>query len=107
MSSLRPLRQRSYETGEGEKRTVYEVDADDVAVPLCGATVKVTKAARSTAGAAKSAGDSDPWAGEARKVTQALRLSKPSKHGVVPVLSPIGSAPLHGNAGGTRYHPEI
>ena len=58
VSSLRPLRQRSYETGEGEKRTVYEVDADDVAVPLCGATVKVTKAARSTAGAAKSAGDS-------------------------------------------------
>ena len=44
---------------------------------------------------------------KARKVTQALRLSKPSKHGVVPVLSPIGSAPLHGNAGGTRYHPEI
>jgi hypothetical protein len=64
VSSLRPLRQRSYETWEGEKRTVYEVDADDVAVPLCGATVKVTKAARSTAGAAKSAGDSDPWAGE-------------------------------------------
>jgi hypothetical protein len=77
VSSLRPLRQRSYETWEGEKRTVYEVDADDVAVPLCGATVKVTKAARSTAGAAKSAGDSDPWAGEARKVTQALRLSSP------------------------------
>ena len=25
----------------------------------------------------KSAGDSDPWAGEARKVTQALRLSSP------------------------------
>jgi single-strand DNA-binding protein len=30
------LRQRSYETKEGEKRTVYEVEADEVAVSLRG-----------------------------------------------------------------------
>ena len=54
------LRQRSYETKEGEKRTVYEVDADDVSVSLKFATCKVTKATRS--GPAQSAGQSgDPW----------------------------------------------
>jgi single-strand DNA-binding protein len=41
------LKQRSYETREGEKRTVYEVEADDVAVSLKNATAKVTKAQRS------------------------------------------------------------
>jgi single-strand DNA-binding protein len=58
------LRQRSYETKEGEKRTVYELEADEVAVSLRSATVKITKAARSTAAAAGPAGGSDPWTGE-------------------------------------------
>ena len=41
------LRQRSYETKEGEKRTVYEVEVDDVGPSLKSASAKVTKAARS------------------------------------------------------------
>jgi single-strand DNA-binding protein len=41
------LKQRSYETREGEKRTVYEVEAEDVAVSLKNATAKVEKAQRS------------------------------------------------------------
>jgi single-strand DNA-binding protein len=40
------LRQRSYETNEGEKRTVYELQADEVGVSLRNATAKVTKATR-------------------------------------------------------------
>src|ERR1700751_5835137 len=40
------LRQRSYETQEGEKRTVYELQADEVGVSLRNATAKVTKATR-------------------------------------------------------------
>jgi single-strand DNA-binding protein len=40
------LRQRSYETKEGEKRTVYELQADEVGVSLRSATAKVTKATR-------------------------------------------------------------
>ena len=40
------LRQRSYETAEGEKRTVYELQADEVGVSLRNATAKVTKATR-------------------------------------------------------------
>jgi single-strand DNA-binding protein len=38
------LSQRSYEDKQGVKRTVYELEADDVAVSLRSATAKVTKA---------------------------------------------------------------
>ena len=41
------LRQRSYETREGEKRTVYEVEVDDVGPSLRNASAKVTKSSRS------------------------------------------------------------
>lgn len=40
------LKQRSYETSEGDKRTVYEVDADDVGASLKFATAEIRKAAR-------------------------------------------------------------
>ena len=41
------LRQRSYETKEGENRTVYELEADDIGPALSRATAKVTKVSRS------------------------------------------------------------
>jgi len=41
------LRQRSYETKEGEKRTVYEVEVDDVGPSLRNASAKVNRATRS------------------------------------------------------------
>jgi len=44
------LRQRSYETKEGEKRTVYEVEVDDVGPSLKNASAKVNRVARSGAG---------------------------------------------------------
>jgi single-strand DNA-binding protein len=44
------LRQRSYETKEGEKRTVYEVEVDEVGPSLRNASAKVTKSQRSGAG---------------------------------------------------------
>jgi single-strand DNA-binding protein len=44
------LRQRSYETREGEKRTVYEVEVDDVGPSMRNASAKVTKSNRSGAG---------------------------------------------------------
>jgi single-strand DNA-binding protein len=67
------LKQRSYETKEGEKRTVYELDVDEVGPSLRWATAKVTKASRgggggygggsgaSSSSGAGSGGD-DPWA---------------------------------------------
>ena len=44
------LKQRSYETKEGEKRTVYEVEVDEVGPSLRNASAKVTKSQRSTGG---------------------------------------------------------
>ncbi len=44
------LRQRQYETREGEKRTVYEVEVDDVGPSLRNASAKVTKSNRSGGG---------------------------------------------------------
>src|ERR1700704_6000490 len=40
------LRQRSYETKEGEKRTVYEVEVDEVGPSLRNASAKVTRSQR-------------------------------------------------------------
>ena len=59
------LKQRSYETKEGEKRTVFEVEVDEVGPSLRNATAKVTKAQRAGGFSAPAAADSfneDPWA---------------------------------------------
>jgi single-strand DNA-binding protein len=75
------LRQRSYETKEGEKRTVYEVEVDDVGPSLRNASAKVNKVARNSSGSGPAGpggsgarspggqgqaggGDSDPWASD-------------------------------------------
>ena len=44
------LRQRSYETREGEKRTVYELEVDEIGPSLRYATAKVQKMSRSGSG---------------------------------------------------------
>ncbi len=53
------LRQRSYETKEGEKRTVYEVEVDEVGPSLRNASAKVTRSQRS-GGFGGQAGPSGP-----------------------------------------------
>ena len=52
------LRQRSYETKEGEKRTVYEIEVDEVGPSLRNASAKVTKSTRSTGGGGFGGGQS-------------------------------------------------
>jgi single-strand DNA-binding protein len=66
------LKQRSYETKEGEKRTVFEMDVEEVGPSLKYATAKVTKTQRGGGGggfgaSAASAGsvENDPWASAA------------------------------------------
>ena len=49
------LKQRSYETKEGEKRTVFEVEVDEVGPSLRNATAKVTRTQRAAGGAAAPA----------------------------------------------------
>jgi single-strand DNA-binding protein len=55
------LRQRSYETQEGDKRTVYELQVDEAGPALSRATARVTRVSRSgngrPAAAAEAAGD--------------------------------------------------
>jgi single-strand DNA-binding protein len=54
------LKQRSYDTREGEKRTVVEMDVDEIAASVKFATVKINRTSR---GASASAPADDPWAG--------------------------------------------
>src|SRR3982750_2251988 len=57
------LKARSFETREGEKRTVFEVDVDEVGPGLKYATAKVQKTSRSGGGQGfQSGGGDDPWA---------------------------------------------
>ncbi|MFJ4785486.1 single-stranded DNA-binding protein [Streptomyces sp. NPDC088794] len=58
------LKQRSYEDREQVKRTVYEIDVDEVGPTLARATAKVTKnpSGGGQAGVAQGA-TTDPWAG--------------------------------------------
>ncbi len=64
------LKARSYETREGEKRTVFEIDVDEVGPSLKYATAKVAKTTRSGGGGGYSGGaaggggggNDDPWA---------------------------------------------
>jgi len=75
------LRQRSYETKEGEKRTVYEIEVDDVGPSLRNASAKVNKATRNGSGGGPAGsggrsaggqggqgsaggGEADPWASD-------------------------------------------
>jgi single-strand DNA-binding protein len=81
------LRQRNYETKEGEKRTVYEVEVDDVGPSLRNASAKVNRASRGggeggfsggnrpsggsysggqgSSGGGNSSRNEDPWASDA------------------------------------------
>lgn len=65
------LKARSYETRDGDKRTVIEVDVDQITPSLQRASAKVTKADRSSGGGSSQGGwDAnavaqpldDPWA---------------------------------------------
>ena len=58
------LKQRSFDTKEGEKRTVIELEVDEIGPSLRYATAKVTKASRGEGQASTgydSQGQSDVW----------------------------------------------
>ncbi|RYP83807.1 single-stranded DNA-binding protein [Nocardioides guangzhouensis] len=66
------LKSRQYETREGEKRTVFEIDVDEVGPSLKYATAKVTRTTRSGggggfSGGGQGGGDNDPWATPAQQ----------------------------------------
>src|ERR1700712_478961 len=98
------LKARSYETREGEKRTVMELDVEEVGPSLKYATAKVTRATRSGgdgggfSGGGGGAGN-DPWAsqpGQSSAPAQAAPQQGGGSWGGAQGGSPQGGAPAGG-----------
>ncbi len=87
------LKARSYETREGEKRTVFEIEVEEVGPSLKYATAKVTRAQRSSGGGGGgfSGGGDDPWASQSAQPA--------SQQGGGSWGGQQGGAPQGGNAG--------
>src|SRR5260370_12103864 len=71
------LRQRSYETKEGEKRTVYEVEVDEVGPSLRNASAKVVKSSRATG---SGSGGQGGYGSSARRPSDDPCASEPAAH---------------------------
>ncbi|WP_106850350.1 single-stranded DNA-binding protein [Blastococcus sp. Marseille-P5729] len=80
------LKQRSYETKEGEKRTVVELEVDEIGPSLRYATAKVTRASRGSGGGGYGGGGGFGGGGQATE-------------------DPWGSAPASGGGGGFSDEP--
>jgi single-strand DNA-binding protein len=92
------LKARSYETREGEKRTVFEIEVEEVGPSLKFATAKVTRATRGgggggySGGGQQGGGGDDPWA-------------TPAGGQQAPASAGQGSAPQGGQQGGQQRDP--
>ncbi|HEY5840045.1 MAG TPA: single-stranded DNA-binding protein [Mycobacterium sp.] len=85
------LKQRSFETKEGEKRTVIELEVDEIGPSLRYATAKVNRAQRSDSGGGGGYGGGSGNSGNSRQSA--------------PADDPWGSAPPAGAAGGYSDEP--
>jgi single-strand DNA-binding protein len=90
------LKQRSFETREGEKRTVVEVEVDEIGPSLRYATAKVNKISRSGGGGGFGGG------GGSRAASAA---SDAGSSGASRGDDPWGSAPASGSFGGGDDEP--
>ncbi len=90
------LKQRSFETREGEKRTVVELEVDEIGPSLKYATAKVNKASRSGGGGGGFGGG-----GGSRQPAQGGGGAAPAAGGD----DPWGSAPASGSFGGGDDEP--
>jgi single-strand DNA-binding protein len=89
------LKQRSFETREGEKRTVVELEVDEIGPSLKYATAKVNKASRSGGGGGGFGGGGG---GSRQPAAQ-------SSGGSAAGEDPWGSAPASGSFGGGDDEP--
>ncbi len=85
------LKQRSFETKEGEKRTVIELEVDEIGPSLRYATAKVNKAQRSDSSSGGGYGSSGG--------------SRSGGGSSTPAEDPWSSAPAAGSAGGYTDEP--
>ena len=86
------LKQRSFETKEGEKRTVMEVEVDEIGPSLRYATAKVNKASRGGGGGGGFGSGAPSGGGSRSAATQSQE-------------DPWGSAPASGSFGGSDDEP--
>jgi single-strand DNA-binding protein len=93
------LKQRSFETREGEKRTVFEVEVDEIGPSLRYATAKVNKASRSGGGGGGGGGFSGGGGGGGSRPAPAQQPSGGSGD------DPWGSAPASGSFAGGDDEP--
>ncbi|MFM8597459.1 MAG: single-stranded DNA-binding protein [Mycobacterium sp.] len=87
------LKQRSFETREGEKRTVVEVEVDEIGPSLRYATAKVNKASRGGGGGGFGGGSSSGGGGGSRPAATESQED------------PWGSAPASGSFSGSDDEP--
>lgn len=87
------LKQRSFETREGEKRTVVELEVDEIGPSLRYATAKVTKASRGGGGGGFGGGGGGGGGGGAKAAATESQED------------PWGSAPASGSFGGSDDEP--
>jgi single-strand DNA-binding protein len=87
------LKQRSFETREGEKRTVFEVEVDEIGPSLRYATAKVNKASRGGGGGGFGGGGAGAGGGSSRPAAAETNDD------------PWGSAPASGSFGGSDDEP--
>ena len=80
------MRARTWETREGEKRTSFEIDVDEIGPSLSWATAKVAKAGRSSGGGGYGAGRAaaqpaggDPWATPGAPPSRVAAAPPPSR----------------------------
>ncbi len=92
------LKQRSFETREGEKRTVFEVEVDEIGPSLRYATAKVNKASRSGGGGGGFGGGGGGGGGGGSRQQSAPASSAPAD-------DPWGSAPASGSFAGGDDEP--
>jgi len=95
------LKQRSFETREGEKRTVVEVEVDEIGPSLRYATAKVNKASRSGGGGGGFGSGSGSGSGGGGGGSRPA----PAPTGGGSGDDPWGSAPASGSFGGGDDEP--
>jgi single-strand DNA-binding protein len=89
------LKQRSFETREGEKRTVVELEVDEIGPSLRYATAKVNQASRSGGGGGGFGGGGGGGGGGSRPAAAASESTD----------DPWGSAPASGSFAGGDDEP--
>ena len=97
------LKQRSYETREGEKRTVVELDVEEVGPSLKYATAKVARVQRSGGGGGygSGGGGDDPWASSPAGGQPRSRPASGAPQG-----APQGGGQQGGSWGGQQAAPQ-